>query len=242
MRIFHLLIFLSFFNIRSSAVIENLIDRVINEVQPNRITLHSDFKNGNTTNHCSYQTIFEHLMSRVPTTIINLNNRPSFMKWKGNVTEYNPNFTAPLHFVVLSEDLYQDRMYYKFRDAIWLIWDSLFYLSTTKIILIINTSLNISLESFFTFFHIADYERFIDFTIIRCTFENYSIINYNTFSNTIEVEYFQNNSNFLIFPNKFEKMHKFKIRVGVPGELWPDVYKNYTLNYSYNYENNFCCT
>ena len=232
MRISYLFIFLSFFNIRSSVVIENLIDRVINEVQPNRVTLHSDFKNGNITNHCIYQTIFEHLSSQVPTVTVNLNSPPPFMKWKRDILEYNPNFTAPLHFVILSEDLYQGRMFYKFRDAVWLIYDSLFYLSSTKIILVVNTSVNFPFNLFNIFFRIAEFENFIDFTIFHCNSKNYSISSYNRFSNTTRIENFDCNSNITLFPNKFDKMSGFKMRVGVNKDDWPHGFKNYTVNYS----------
>ena len=60
---------------------------------------------------CNSLKIAESLTNQDPTFIIDLNSKLSLIKWERNIVTYNWNYTAPLHFIVLSEDCYTNRLY-----------------------------------------------------------------------------------------------------------------------------------
>ena len=110
MKIASFLYILIFFELVKSTEIKTLIDKILNEVNPSHVTIHSDFKKlpGKViNNHCSYQTIFEHIMAKIPTKNFIMSRRryeiPKLKYWYSWVIEYHRNITAPMHFIIYSE-------------------------------------------------------------------------------------------------------------------------------------------
>ena len=100
------LIFLCFIciNLTESTLLKSLIIQLLKEVQPNQVTIFSDFKNGDTSCSCSYQSILCQVIRQVSTATVDLIYSPSFIKWNDSVIEYHRNVTAPLRYIVLSEN------------------------------------------------------------------------------------------------------------------------------------------
>ena len=163
-------------------------------------------------------------------------DRPKLLTWYSDVLNYHRNFTAPLHFVVFTEgNKYEkDRVDKSFE----LIWQSLFYISTTKTIVIINKPKSQSEEYIKSIFKLAAANRNNYISIVSCYKENLLIYRQNLFSKIITVKTVDESLNEKFFPDVFEgDLSGYEIGVGVRASLWPDYYKNYTINYSKSDEN-----
>ena len=144
----------------------------------------------------------------------------------------NKNISSPLHIIVLSEDK-KDEFLSKLNIALRLIFESLFYLTETKIALILNRYQN-STDLIQKIFSIANTGNLINFVILECAArESIRVINHDFFHDTTAVAKYKTNAIIKYFPNKFDKIRGYIMRTGVSKHGWPDFYKNYTLNYSY---------
>ena len=231
MKIIGIAYLLLLLDMTQSNVIKSFTSQLLNEVQPSHVTLNSDFKGGQIINHCSYQPIFQYLINQIPTATIDLNRPPRLLKFVWKEAGYHRNITSPLHLIVLSEDK-KDKLLLKLEIALKLIQQSLFYLSETKIVLVINRYKN-SPDLINKIFSIIKSSNLINSVILQCAKgQSLSIIRHNFFHNTTVVEnYKSNNAIVKYFPNKFDKIRGYIMRIGVRVVYWPKIYKNYTINY-----------
>lgn len=238
MKVARLTCFLALLDLVKSVKIEILLDKVLKEVRPNRITLHSDYKNGSKLiNENNYHKTYKYLINRVPTATADLNNPPRLIDWNNYIIEYNRNITAPLHIIILSENS-STKLKEKFSVCLSLIQQSLFFLSNTKIIIVLNRIDFLLKGNAFALIDIAFFNfYFIDFTIVySVNSTTHRILRHNPYSGSVFNEIYKNDSTVIIFPNKLEKINEHEMTVGVSEYYWPEIYKNYTVNYSFPYE------
>ena len=123
----------------STPEISDLINHVIEEVKPCRVTLYATNK---VSNNKYYRLIFKSLIKKIPTVAISLDRQPSFLNYNmDGYYQYNNNISAPLHFIVLQE-IKQNEHMNQLERLFWSIDKSLMYLTTTKICLILFPTTN----------------------------------------------------------------------------------------------------
>ena len=231
MNIARLLCLFSVLDWIKSFEIENSIEKVLKEVEPNRVTLHSDHCNVNASSN--YIRTFKYLTNQVPTTTLNVNNFPKFVNWKAKTLYQNQNVSAPLHFFILNENNLKE-FEKKLNNTFQYIRDSLFYLTTTKIILLINKK-EISDKMRKSIIRLAFEYNFYDFAFMNCNSDFPLINNYNPFFKMRLTKAFSNNS--IFFPNLLKGLDGYNMRAGVYKEEWPDYYKNSAINYADDIDN-----
>ena len=93
--------FLTILDLVRSVGVNNLVNKMLKEVQPSQVTLYSDLKGRtNVIHNCNYQSIVKNLIEQVPTAIIDLNQPIPFMIHNPNIIQYNRNATASIHFII----------------------------------------------------------------------------------------------------------------------------------------------
>ena len=126
----------------------------------------------------------------------------------------------------------------------YLLKNSYFYLSGTKILVVFYSSENFSVnKSPFFMLYICRYYSYKDFTILVAQNEKPILMNYINIKNESVIQDHFNKS-FKIFPQIGQQMNGFKFRLGVGKEIWPRQYSCTTNNkapirntHFYNYIN-----
>ena len=224
MKIIILIYCLTIIDLVLSTRMEDFVKEFTKKIQPNRVTLYSDFADEKINDCCKFQSIFKHLITQVPTVTVNIKRAFYVPDFKINEITYFRNYSAPLHIIVLNEYYFFEKLSF----VLNIIKKSLFYLTTTKIFLLFK-SMNDIQNIVKYFFTIAWDSKFLDFTIVLCD-NNYSdyIVIYESFTG-VGVDLSIKNTMF--FADEFKDIKGYPLNVGVLDALWPHMYLNYTHNF-----------
>ena len=231
MNIVRLILFLRVLYLVQSFEIEKVLDQVFNEVQPNRVTIYTDSKNVSLNDENVCQRSFKYAVTHVPTIAIDLNSPPRLLKWNEEI-QYDKNITSALHILFFSESNLI-KLKQKFRVSLELIWQSIFYLTQTKIFIVINQK-NFPDEELNSFFKLSFDYNFYDFTVL-CLADS-AFFHYNPFSKSLTMILYSEDSSIILFPDIYRNISGYEMRVGVISADWPIYYKNYMKNYLHKYE------
>ena len=218
----YLMLFANFGFAAPAPNVSQLINQVIEEVKPCRVTLYATSK---VSRSRSYGLIIGTIIKKVPTVAISL-DKP-FLNYTEGYFLYNNNISAPLHFIILRES--KDGQHLNQLNKVFSsIADSFMYLTTTKIFLIffpISDPLSVT-KNLLTF---AYEERYADFTILSIKNEKSMIINYYNYSSDKVVWHSARNfvnENLTFFPDRLTNLNGRSFRVGLNKARWPYYYYN----------------
>ena len=216
--------------------LENVVTMALQETKPRscvfwkKLSLDND-KKTKYFNIRQSEVVLSSVVRRVPTTVIDLNQAPSFVYFnrsdllKNNVIyEYNVNISAPLHVFYFDDKIKNFNS--SLIDVLELISESVMYMSTPKFLFVLYQRK----ESFFLIRDILTIARqlqFVDFTVLQAPRNKYPrIFYYNVSSKSIEG---RNNISLdlKMFPDKLKNMNGYEMRVGVYKRYWPTAYKEY---------------